>query len=316
MDTATEPTQPLAASAGGIANQEPIPELLTPGRALGTMRENPELSFTANNQQRYRCCPNNPVRGWAADCDPDTGEATVHEGKCSATCYDLSEFAPFTITAVEEHNCLGGPIDIQSDADRWVDAWTEWAVTTELDSAPWSKNDSFRTVGLDITPNDGTNPTPVSPTQALAMLLSYYRNRTAGLFVVHAPPEALPALAQRWQTVNRGGVLTLPGGSILNIGTGFSGVAPDLDANGNPKATAPDPTEPMSGVVTLYATRSMPEYRLGPIRSAGDVFGTENETILVPRLNGEVAESIRQSAVRFDPACVIGIQVTLRESNC
>ena len=318
MTLAPDLSHIAAASGSGLQVNPPVPEPVggvTVG-ALLALRENTELNLDGTNWQRYRCCDLAPVRGWLDPCGP-MYDINGSEHKCTTGCWSRSEFRPFTFYAAEEVNCLTHDLDLDTETREQVARQSTWAVTRELDHAPWSGSPSFRTIGRDITPvNPNGDYLPVSPTQAVAMLIARYSVTAVGGFVLHVPPQAVPFLQERSLLTSRSGAFTTSLGTSVVVGSGYTGVAPLLDHTGTRKTALPSGADPLAGLVTFYATRSMPEYRLGPVTSYQEVFGQDSPTFVHPRTNSELAEAFRTGAARFDAGCVYGIQVSLRDPSC
>lgn len=341
MTTIETPPEPVldpdvvAAASGVLQVNPPLPDPVErQPSALLVMQENPELSLTGENYQIARCCGLQPVRFWIDGCSP-TYDVNMEPHKCQASCWASVTFRPFTIYNVDEVPCLNAQVSPEDEARLAVQRGGAWSATRELDHAPGTGNPSLRSQGLDITPNDGAAPpvySPVGPTQALSMLHATYRDRATGGFVLVVPVEALPFLVERRQAVNRGGIWTTATGIPIIVGPGLTGVAPFYDRAGNLKPGVDTgqvdqhgdpilaPTQamldaPSTGVVTFYAMRSVPEYRLGTDRTYGEIMGDAGIQV-EHRQNKAAEEAVRQGIIRFDPFCIYGIQVNLSEGAC
>lgn len=303
----------VAAETGVLAVQDNIADPTGIGSsALLAMREKPELSLTGENWQRFRACSNSRVRFDVSSCNTIYDPA-IHGEKCSDTSWSNVTFKPFSFHELQEVECVGSGLDLQAETDMQIRRDSEWALTTELDRSPATGNPSLRSVGLDFTPAQAGVYRPVSVLQALSMLHTIYRQSASG-FVVAAPQEVVLAMSERNLIRERSGLFQTVSRMPVFTGSGLSGVAPAYDRLGAVKATPPDPLAPFSGVFSIYAMRSMPEYRLGEVFSYHDVTQSSGPE-LTPRTNSVAAESLRRGVVRFDPFCVYSIQVCLRDES-
>lgn len=316
----------VAASGGPLNVLPPIPDPTdTVVSPLLVMRENPLLSLTGENFFRWRCCGGPLARGWVDPCSPTylgrvsnndrydpnvnrpAGGVIDHDHKCSSSCLARQTFVPFTTYNLQDIDCLTPTFDLTAESRFQVDRNSAWWVTRELDSAPLTGNPSLRSFGWDLTPASG----PVSPAQALTLLMRAYSLQGMGGLVVHVPWFALPALETNQLIVTRGGLIRTAGGVGVLAGTGYTGVLPNLDATGAAKPAPVDETLPAQGTIAFYATRSVPEYRLGPIEDY-PITDLERDN----RTNHMNSESYRRAALRFDPGCVYAVAVNLDQGVC
>ena len=322
----------IEASGGPIQVLPPIEGLTGTGSPLLNMRDNQELSLTGENFSRFRCCGGPLARGWIDVCSPrytgDLGpdgaplaaqqrfDPNVEGGgitsvldadhKCSETCWGRQTFEPFTFYNMQDVDCITPTFDLQTEARLQVERNTAWWVTAELDRSPLSGNPSFRSFGWDLTPDAG----PVAVAQALTILMRAYSTQGMGALVLHIPWWSLPVFEAKDMIVTRGGQLRTVSGIPIIAGPGYSGVLPDLDATGTTKTNPVDETAPNRGEVAFYATRSVPEYRLGPV----DDYPVDPQDLR--RVNHLNAESYRTAALRFDPGCVYAVAVNVDQGVC
>jgi hypothetical protein len=145
-----------------------------------------------------------------------------------------------------------------------------------------------------------------------------------GGFVLHIPWYALPAMETTRLITSRGAGYRTVSGVPVVVGSGYSGVLPDLDHTGTAKADAPDELLPEQGQIAFYTTRSVPEYRLGSVNSYADlapaqatVGGQTAQAGMGQELTNQLtAESWRTAALRFDPGCVYSVAVNLDQGVC
>ena len=264
------------------------------GAAIASMvtatRNNTQLDLENSTHFMGREC-GQQVQGWADVCTPVTNP----DHKCKSACYVPHEFRPWTIFSLEECGPLG-EINLQNAANQLVEDGTAWALSRELQSAPWTGNPSLQSAAVDLTPPDGA----MHAIDGMAMLLQALAIRGQGAGVFHAAMAILPSLTNDSLAQYVNGQVRGPGNLPINPGPGLTGVGPDSTGNID---------NDWEGYI--YVTTRQVEWNVGPVFAYGP-----NGEMMTDFTNTRRAEAMRRAAIRFDPGCVFAVRVCLRHETC
>lgn len=280
----------MLAELVGIENA-PIAEgagIACPSIATNT-RRNTRLDTVRGTVFPYRKC--NQVQGWLDPCQPDY-DPDAH--KCTAACWGVANFQPFTIYDLEGTFCPVPAYDLQEWADEAVIDGTNWALSTELQSAPWSGNPSLQSSAVDLTGSGALHPT-----DAIAVLMRAMRMTGHGKGVLHVPNETLPAFDDLLRY--NGAVLRGPGNLPVNPGPGLTGIGPDSTGNID-----------IDGEPYIYITSQQVEWNVSGIEQYGPGSGEMRHN----RTNSTWAEALRRGILRFNPSCVFAVRVCIKNISC